>query len=94
MEANTNKSFLEKTLGIEFITCESSNIEAFAFDKSKGDIWVLFKRDLVYKYPGQTPDKYLELCNADSKGKWVNDNLVKPKVDCQRYRIHPKGNID
>lgn len=87
MEANKNKRILEKTLGIKFNTCKSSNISAFGFDASKGDIWILFKRGLIYKYEGQTPEKYQELRSADSKGKWVNENLVKTQVKCQRYHI-------
>lgn len=87
MEANKNKRVLERTLGIKFHTCKSSNIAAFGFDASKGDIWILFKRGLIYKYEGQTQEKYEELYSADSKGKWVNDNLVKTQVKCQRYHI-------
>lgn len=88
MEATNNKSILENALGIKFITCKSSNIELFGFDKSKGDIWILFKRGLIYKYSDQTPEKYQELRRADSKGKWVNENLVKTNAKCQRYRIN------
>lgn len=90
MEANNNKRILERTLGIKFTTCKSSNIVAFGFNASKGDLWILFKKGLIYKYEGQTPEKYEELRSADSKGKWVNDNLVKTQVKCQRYYI-PKS---
>ena len=87
MEAFNNIRTLEKELGIKFITCNSSNIEAFGFDNQRNTLWVLFKRNLVYKYPDQTPESYEDLCKAESKGKWVNDNLVKSKAPCERYRI-------
>lgn len=87
MESSNNISILEKELGIKFIACTSSNIEAFGFDKKRNTLWVLFKKNLVYKYPNQTQESYEDLCKAESKGKWVNENLVKSKASCERYRI-------
>lgn len=91
MESNANKSFLEDFLGIEFTACKSSNIEAFGFDPAKNDLWILFKGSIVYRYENQTQEAYNNLCAADSKGSWVNQNLVKTKAKCYRHRIQTKS---
>lgn len=91
MESSSNISFLEDYLGIKFNTCKSSNIVAFGFDPKNNSLWILFKGEVVYQYPEQTPEAYDELCRADSKGSWVHNHLVKNQAKCNKYRIHNKS---
>lgn len=75
---------VEKQLGIKLFTCESTNVEAYGY--SDGYVYVLFYSKYVYKYP---LEKHLfqELKTAESKGKWVNQMLVKPKVQYERIEV-------
>lgn len=75
------KSF-EEYFGVTFTTCESSNIEAYA--KHEEDIIILFKGLKCYCYK-QAGYLYEELTQADSKGRWVNANLVKGNFDIRKY---------
>lgn len=78
---------LEKLTGISMNTCNSSNIIAFGYDPKKKALWVVFHNHNIYKYRGISQEQFEDLRLADSKGKWVNANLVKPKVDFDKYEI-------
>lgn len=67
---------ISKSIGVKLIPCESSNVVAYGWTISD-HIWVLFKGNKLYKYYCQPKEKFEELQRADSKGKWVNKNLVK-----------------
>lgn len=72
-------------IGVELIPCESSNIVAYGW--ANNTLWILFKGDNLYKYPNQGEDKFVALKAASSKGKWVNENLVKQDAKCVGYDV-------
>ena len=83
---NLNIQVFEQFFGVEFTPCESSNIEAYA-KVCKGvhtDILILYKNLKCYRYMG-AGHLYEELTKAESKGKWVNANLVKGNFNIMKY---------
>lgn len=72
-------------IGVEMIPCESSNIVAYGW--AKNILWILFKGDNLYKYPNQGEEKFIALKAASSKGKWINENLVKQGAKCVGYDV-------
>lgn len=78
---------LENTVGIKFTACNSSNLICYGYNRSEHTLWICFKGEKVYSYPGITPSEVKDLEAAESKGKWVNANLVKPKRHCEAYEI-------
>lgn len=86
MENKEVIKILSDDLGIEFETCESSNIVAYGYDEPNKYLWVIFKNHAIYRYNGITKEYYSGLQNAESKGKWVNQNLVKNKdIEFEAY---------
>jgi len=85
METKEYLKILEKELGIEFTACESSNIAGYGYDKPSKILWIAFKGQKVYKYFGITKAQKEDLDKAESKGRWVNANLVKTKVKYEAY---------
>ena len=85
---NPNIKVFEKFFGVEFTPCESSNIEAYAKIADgvsvSTDILILYKNLKCYRYIG-AGKLYEELTQADSKGKWVNANLVKGDFNIKKY---------
>lgn len=74
--------------GVKFHSCKSSNIFLFGYEAKGLNLWVIFKnKRLAYKYKGVTQAMFGDLMKAESKGKWVNANLVKPKVNYSTYEI-------
>lgn len=89
----TTDSFIkvfENFFKVEFTQCESSNILAYAkiADGLHVDILILYKakaRALTcYRYLG-AGKLYGDLEKAESKGKWVNANLVKGDFNIKKY---------
>lgn len=78
---------LTKDVGCKFHPCESSNIITYGYKESDLSLWVVFKGNKVYQYKGVTKEQFQDLHQAESKGKWVNINLVKPKVNFQAYEL-------
>lgn len=78
---------LSKKLNTTFTKAESSNILAYGYDASNLSLWVLFKRNKLYQYMNITKEALDELELSESKGKWVNTNLVKTKKPYKAYEI-------
>lgn len=78
---------LTKDVGCKFHPCNSSNIVTYGYKESDLSLWVVFKGNKVYQYKGITKEQFQDLHQAESKGKWVNVNLVKPKVNFQAYEL-------
>jgi hypothetical protein len=63
----------------------SSNVWAFGYAFNEGALYVRFAKKgqggvpsgpgPLYRYPGVTPDQFLSMLNAGSKGMWIWDNL-------------------
>lgn len=76
---------LTKEVGTPFYDCKSSNIVGYGY-KDKA-LWIIFKGNKIYKYTPVEEAQFQDLQAAESKGKWVNANLVKTKVKYQAYEI-------
>lgn len=67
---------LEKINAWEWIlTPESSNIEMFAHEE--GIMRICFKNGLMYDYYDVPKTRFEEMKNAESKGKFLNQNLKR-----------------
>lgn len=77
---------ISKAIGVQLIPCESSNVVAYGWSITN-HIWVLFKGNKLYKYYYQSKEQFEDLQRADSKGKWVNQNLVKSKCRYDKYEV-------
>lgn len=78
---------LSKKLNTTFTKADSSNILAYGYDAFNLSLWVLFKRNKLYQYMNITKEALDELELSESKGKWVNANLVKTKKPYKAYEI-------
>jgi hypothetical protein len=88
------KNLFKEDYGITIKGCQSSNIEGYGYNPKKSQLWVIFKGKgqnigglKIYRYRNVSKDQFNELEAAESKGKWVNANLVKPKKDFDSYEI-------
>ena len=80
-------SKVSEAIGLSLIPCNSSNVMAFAHVYKKKWIYILFKSKTLYRYEDQDYNSFISLLNAESKGKWVNEHLVKPKVKCCKWSV-------
>lgn len=64
-------------IGLRFTECTSSNLKGYAYDNNDEKLYILFKGDKLYGYPNIPYELYKELDTSESKGMWVNKNLVK-----------------
>lgn len=86
MEKNDYLKELDNLTELDFIPCESSNIEGYAYNSEKRELWIAFKGNRVYKYtkvPHQVAD---QLHLAESKGKYHSQN-IKGKFDYEGYEL-------
>lgn len=74
---------------VNFIECKSSNIVAYAYDDKNKHLIIAFKGGLVYQY--QKVDKHIfdALKKAESKGKFVNEFIVRknPPYKFVKYKV-------
>lgn len=89
----TTKNFLERITGHIWYEANSSNIVCYTWEEETSNLYVLFKNGasqtpmVVYGYHHISRSEFESLCQAESKGKWVNQNLVKTKKDYDKYEI-------
>ena len=65
------------------VKVESSNISAVGYDMSFGALIVEYKSGNKYQYKGVPYELYENLLKAESKGRFMNEN-VKGKFDYDR----------
>ena len=80
-------SKVSEAIGLSLIPCNSSNVLEFAHVYKKKWIYILFKNRTLYRYEEQDYNAFISLLNAESKGMWVNEHLVKPKIKCSKWSI-------
>lgn len=86
MEKSNYLQELDRILELDFIPCESSNIEGYAYDSSNHKLWIAFKGDRVYAYKEVPYQVANELHNAESKGKYHSSN-IKNKYDYEGFKL-------
>lgn len=86
MEKNDYLKELDRITSLDFIPCESSNIEGYAYDSKVKKLWIAFKGSRVYAYK-DVPNKIADgLHLAESKGKYHAKN-IKGKFDYEGYEL-------
>ena len=88
MESKKLISHLEEMLDTHMITCKSSNIVAYCYKPLEKKLFILFKGNQVYAYHNITEREFNDLNQADSKGKWVNTNLIKTRKEYSKYEAY------
>lgn len=78
---------LNEHFKVDFTQCESSNIFAYAFSKKKAQLYVAFKNRKIYSYYPVPEAIFANLVTAESKGKFINQNLVKGDYTVTKYEI-------
>ena len=86
MEKSDYLKQLDEILTLDFIPCESSNIEGYAYNTEKKQLWIAFKKDQVYCYKDVPHEIADELHHAESKGKYHSKN-IKGKYDYEGYKL-------
>lgn len=61
--------------GVEMMPIESSNIEGAGYNNKTKQLWVAFKGNKVYRYDLVPRKLFEELLQAESKGKYLNENI-------------------
>lgn len=86
MEKQVYLKSVEKITGTKMVPCESSNIEGFGYNHKNQELLVAFKGAKVYKYYEVPEDIFKGLIDAESKGKYLNQN-VKNSFKYQGYEL-------
>ena len=81
---------LELKLGFYFKRVNSTRIAAYAYKDN--DLWVIFgvnkKKSSLYKYPNISRKEFEDLDLAKSKGRWIQQNLIKTKKEYKGYDLN------
>lgn len=73
------------SIGVNLRPCKSTNVVAYGY--KNGALWVLFKKNVLYKYPNITKEQYVSLDRCQSKGIWISKNLVQTKMPCEKFLL-------
>lgn len=84
MEENEQKSIQELITSINMIPVQSSNIVAMGYNELDKVLRVIFRGGSSYLYYNVEPEIWELLGNSESKGKALNENIVRHK-DKYRY---------
>lgn len=84
MKENEYLKQLTEAVGFRFIPCKSSNLEGYAYDAHKQNLWIAFKGNRVYKYKKVPYTVANQLSVAQSKGKFHSEN-IKGKYDYEGF---------
>ena len=77
---------------MEFQYVNSSNVDRIGYDVITGRLHVIFKGSgIEHVYDGVESEKYEELVNSPSKGRFLNDDI---KPNYQHYALSPGGKGD
>ena len=62
-------------MAIKWTEVESSNIEAIGYDEEDESLYVRFNSKTQYVYYNVPDEEHQEFLDADSKGKFLNENI-------------------
>ncbi len=60
---------------VKYDDFESSNINCLWYSKSKQELVVEYMGGSQYRYNNISEIEWQELCNSDSKGKFINESI-------------------
>lgn len=72
---------------IKMYKIASSNITALGYDESNKLLRVIFKNNSSYIYTNVEPDIWQIIINSESKGRSLNENIVKHKEKYKYYKL-------
>lgn len=64
-------------MAMEMRSVESSNLDQVGYDPENDEMIIEFKGGARYSYHGIPPEVHDALVNADSVGKYFNENIKK-----------------
>ena len=81
---------LELKLGFHFKRVSSTRIAAYAYKNN--ELWVIFgvnkKKSSLYRYSNISRKTLEDLDRAKSKGRWIQENLVKTKKEYKGWDLN------
>lgn len=81
---------LELKLGFHFKRVSSTRITAYAYKNN--ELWVIFgvnkKKSSLYRYSNISRKTFEDLDRAKSKGRWIQENLVKTKKEYKGWDLN------
>lgn len=72
---------------IKMYKIASSNITALGYDENNKVLRVIFKNNSSYIYTNVEPEVWQIIINSESKGKSLNENIVKHKEKYKYYKL-------
>ena len=77
----------ENFVDFDFEKCQSSNVFAYAYNEKTNVLIVAFKGGEIYQYLRIKPSIYHGLQKAESKGKFINSQVVQKGFKFRKYEI-------
>lgn len=72
---------------IKMYKIASSNITALGYDENNKVLRVIFKNNSSYIYTNVEPEVWQIVINSESKGKSLNENIVRHKEKYKYYKL-------
>lgn len=72
---------------IKMYKIASSNITALGYDEINKMLRVIFKNNSSYIYTNVEPEVWQIIINSESKGKSLNENIVRHKEKYKYYKL-------
>lgn len=72
---------------IKMYKIASSNITALGYDENNKVLRVIFKNNSSYIYTNVEPEVWQIIINSESKGKSLNENIVRHKEKYKYYKL-------
>lgn len=72
---------------IKMYKIASSNITALGYDENNKVLRVIFKNNSSYIYTNVEPEIWQIIINSESKGKSLNENIVRHKEKYKYYKL-------
>ena len=72
---------------IKMYKIASSNITALGYDENNKVLRVIFKNNSSYIYTNVEPETWQTIINSESKGKSLNENIVRHKEKYKYYKL-------
>lgn len=67
---------MSKQNNIDWYDCESSMCSEFGYNPATKDLMIKFRSGSLYAYHGVPRDVFTNMVNADSIGRFVNEEVV------------------
>ena len=77
----------EMVKNIKMYKIASSNITALGYDENNKVLRVIFKNNSSYIYTNVEPEVWQIIINSESKGKSLNENIVRHKEKYKYYKL-------